>query len=111
MAGLFFYLASAEGAGLLFCPVTIQPHTNVYSVFCAVHASYNYQRNKTAHRILQAYSMRFAPFCRHRYQTDTRGYNTAYTTLERITAPQHLQRVPDTTTTPDAVQISTAALL
>lgn len=33
MAGLFFCLASAEGAGLLFCPATIQPHTSVYSGF------------------------------------------------------------------------------
>ena len=35
LAGLFFCLASAEGAGLLFCSATIQPHTNVYSTFCA----------------------------------------------------------------------------
>lgn len=39
-AGLFFCLASAEGAGLLFCPAAIQPHTSVYSVFCAVNANY-----------------------------------------------------------------------
>ena len=45
MAGLFFCLASAEGAGLLFCPAAIQPHTSVYSVFCAVNANY------TAHAI------------------------------------------------------------
>lgn len=37
MAGLFFCLASAEGAGL-FCPPAIQPHTSVYSVFCRVNA-------------------------------------------------------------------------
>lgn len=37
-AGLFFCLASAEGAGLLFCPAAIQPHTSVYSAFCAVYA-------------------------------------------------------------------------
>lgn len=36
MAGLFFCLASAEGAGLLFCPATIQPYTSVYSAFCVV---------------------------------------------------------------------------
>ena len=40
VAGLFFCLASAEGAGLLFCSATIQPHTIVYSAFCTVHASY-----------------------------------------------------------------------
>ena len=37
-AGLFFCLASAEGAGLLFFPAAIQPHTSIYSVFCAVNA-------------------------------------------------------------------------
>jgi hypothetical protein len=31
MAGLFFCLASADGAGLLFCPAKIQPNTSVYS--------------------------------------------------------------------------------
>ena len=45
VAGLFFCLASAEGAGLLFCPAAIQPNTSVYSVFCAVNANY------TAHAI------------------------------------------------------------
>lgn len=37
-AGLFFCLAPAEGAGLLFCPYTIHPHTSIYSAFCIVHA-------------------------------------------------------------------------
>lgn len=40
MAGLFFCLASAEGAGLLFCPNAIQPNTSVFIVFCAVNAVY-----------------------------------------------------------------------
>lgn len=34
--GFFFCLASAEGAGLLFCPATMQPHINVYNGFSAV---------------------------------------------------------------------------
>lgn len=46
VAGLFFFLASAEGAGLFFCPAAIQPHTSVYSVFCAVNAA-NYTANAT----------------------------------------------------------------
>ena len=53
-------------------------------------------RHKTAHRALQRLLLKFAPFCHRKYQTDTSGYNTACTTLERITAPQHLQRIPDT---------------
>ena len=48
MAGLFFCLASAEGAGLLFCPTAIQPRTSVYSAFCAVNA--NYTTNATKQR-------------------------------------------------------------
>nr|DAO34745.1 MAG TPA: hypothetical protein [Caudoviricetes sp.] len=39
LAGLFFCLAPAEGAGLLFCPATIQPNTSVHSAFCFVHAT------------------------------------------------------------------------
>lgn len=38
MAGLFFCLASAKGAGLLFRYIATQPHTSVYSAFCAVNA-------------------------------------------------------------------------
>lgn len=48
MAGLFFCLTSAEGAGLLFCPTAIQPRTSVYSAFCAVNA--NYTTNATKQR-------------------------------------------------------------
>lgn len=40
MAGLFFCLASVEGARLLFCSAAIQPHTSVYSAFCSVNAVY-----------------------------------------------------------------------
>lgn len=87
MAGLFFCLASAEGAGLLFCPATIQPHTSVYSTFCTAHELYR-PRRKTAHGALQRLFPRFAPFYHRIYQTDTSGYNTACDTLERTTAPQ-----------------------
>ena len=38
MAGLFFCLASAEGAGLLFYHAAIQLHTSVYSGFYPVNA-------------------------------------------------------------------------
>lgn len=46
LAGLFFCLASAEGAGLLFCSSVIQPHASIYSAFCAVHASYTTHATK-----------------------------------------------------------------
>lgn len=99
MAGLFFCLASAEGAGLLFCPATIQPHTSVYSAFCAIHAVY------TAHAVKQRTGFYrripcYLPCFAVAVWRCIRLYRTVYTTLERITAPQHLQRVPDTTATP-----------
>jgi hypothetical protein len=68
-------------------------------------------RHKIAYRALQGLFLTFALFSRRKCQTDTSGYNTACAMLERITAPQHFQRVPDTTAAPDAVQVSTAALL
>ena len=49
---------------------------------------------KTAHRALQQLFLRFAPFNRLQYQTGKSGYNAACATLEHITAPQHLQRIP-----------------
>ena len=39
-AGLFFCLASAESAGLLFFLVAMQPHTSVYSGIFVTHANY-----------------------------------------------------------------------
>lgn len=59
-----------------------------------------HQRNKTAHRYLQVLFLRFAPFYQRRYHTDTIDYNAACATLERITAPKRLQRMPDTAVTP-----------
>ena len=57
-------------------------------------------RHKTARKALQALFPQFVPLSRRRYQTDTSSYNTVCDTLERITAPQHLHHIPDTTTTP-----------
>lgn len=99
MAGLFFCLASAEGAGLLFCPDAMQPIQAFTARFVPFMQLYSSHR-KTAHGALQALFMRFSLFHRPRYQTDTSGYNTTCDTLEHITATQHLQRIPDTIATP-----------
>ena len=66
-------------------------------------------RYKTEHRDLQELFLRFLPFYHRRYQPRISGYNAACATLGRITAPQRLQRIPDTSATPGAVQVSTAA--
>ena len=56
LAGLFFCLASAEGAGLLFCPATIQPHTNVYSAFCIAYATYTAHTTKPRAGLYRGFS-------------------------------------------------------
>lgn len=66
MAGLFFCLASAEGAGLLFCPAVIQPRANVYNGLYSVHAKLYHPRHKTAHRALRGLFQLFDVFCRCR---------------------------------------------
>ena len=50
--------------------------------------------HKTAHGALQALFLRLHPLNRHRYQTDTSGYNTTCATLERITAPGRPAPIP-----------------
>lgn len=60
MTGLFFCLASAEGAGLLFCPAAIQPHTSVYSAFCAVRAIYTAHATKQRTRLYRGFSCNYA---------------------------------------------------
>lgn len=108
MAGFFFCLASAKGARLLFCLAAIQPHTSVYSAFCAVNELHR-PRHKTAHRALQGLFLRLCPLSRPRYQTDTTSHCTACDTLERLPAPGRFAQIPDINTTPDAVQLSTTA--
>lgn len=95
LAGLFFCLAPAEGAGLLFFPAAIQPNTSVYRAFCAVHATIPH----TAQNVAQGFTGSFPaiyPFNRQQYQTGTGGYNTSSATPERITAPKRPAPIPDT---------------
>ena len=65
-------------------------------------------RYKTAYMALQGLFLRFFPFNRPRFQTDTSGYNTTCATLKRITAPVRHTPIPDSSATPDTVQVSTA---
>jgi hypothetical protein len=90
MAGLFFCLVSVEGAGLLFCSAAIRPHTSVYSAFCAVRAIIQHTLQNSAQGFTGDFPV-ISPFYRRKHQTYTSGYNTACATLERLTAPQHLQ--------------------
>ena len=105
MAGLFFCLASAEGAGFFFCPAAIQPHTSVYGGFYAIHAVYTAHATKQHTRIYRGFSDYFpllfcgcascytAPPAPHRNTSQRRSNSSAY----RILAA-----------TLDAVQVSTS---
>lgn len=107
LAGLFFCLASAEGAGLFFCQETYEPHTSVYSVFCRVNAIIPPMPQNSA----QGFTGTFPTICRvlTLLYIHIRLYCTACDTSKHITAPQRLQCIPDTSATPDAVQGRTAA--
>ena len=108
MTGLFFCLASTRCRAFIFSLLPCRPIQAFTARFVPSMQLYH-QHGKTAHRALQGCFLRLYPPNRPRYQTDTSGYNATCATLEHITAPQHLQRVPDTSATPDAVQLSTAA--
>jgi hypothetical protein len=59
MAGLFFCLASAEGAGLLFCPAAMQPHISVYSGFYFINESYTTHSAKQRTGLYRRFSCDF----------------------------------------------------
>lgn len=65
--GGFFCLASAEGAGLLFCPATYQPRTSVYSGFCTINAVIPSQPKKRLHGFTLAFPL-ICPISTHTIQ-------------------------------------------
>ena len=86
MAGLFFCFASAEVQDFYFTLLQYSPIQAFAAVFMQSMQLYR-PRHKTAHIALRGLFLRFAPFNRHRYQTDTSGYNTICATLEHAHAP------------------------
>lgn len=91
----------------MFCPVAYI-HAQAFTARFAPSMQLYHPRHKTACRALQVLFLRFAPFYRRRYQTDTSGYNAACATLDSIPATGRLAPIPDTSATPDAVQASIA---
>lgn len=65
MAGLFFCLASAEGARLLFCPDAMQPRASVYSAFCTVYAVYTTHAVKQRTGLYNGFSCNFTHSTAH----------------------------------------------
>lgn len=109
MTGLFFCLASAKNAGLLFFPATIQPNTGVYSAFCCVNAIYTVNAAKQRTGLYRGVSCNLTNPTTY----DTRPTQAAIipsvprwiVSQRRSTSSAY--QIPDTT--PDAVQASTTA--
>lgn len=99
MAGLFFCLASAEGAGLLFLSCC---NTDAYKCLQRVlyrpcsYTTHAAKQHTWLYRGFSGHLPYFVPIIRRCILL----CRTACATLERITAPQHLQCIPDTNATP-----------
>ena len=95
--------------GFYFCPAAVQPHTSVYSAFCAVRAIYTAHATKQRTRLYRGFSCNYA----RSTARDTRPTQAAIIPLApRWSVSQHRStsstyQIPDTT--PDAVQASTTA--
>lgn len=97
--GFSFTLHPDPVQGFYFARMQHSP-IQAFTARFAVSMQLYHPRNKTAHRDSQGLFLRLHPFNRPRYQTNTSGYNTTCTTLERIHAPGRAQPIPDTTATP-----------
>lgn len=109
MAGLFFCLASAEGAGLLFCQATIQPNANVHIVFYTIHASYTAHAAKQHTGLCRRFSSYLPCFAAAVWRVHPaipRRLHHAGT-YHSTRAPYSLYQIPPPHM--DAVQVSTAA--
>ena len=84
MAGLFFCLASAEGAGLLFCYAAIQQHASVYSGFYPVHTIIRPTPQNSAQSFIGAFTEIF-PILPPQIQDRHKRLYITCATLERIT--------------------------
>lgn len=58
--GAFLLPCIRHGAGLLFYPAAIQPHTSVYSAFCVVHANYTANAAKQRTELCSGFSCDYA---------------------------------------------------
>nr|DAH47496.1 MAG TPA: hypothetical protein [Caudoviricetes sp.] len=108
--GFSFALHLLRVQGFYFARRRIRP-TQAFTTSFLPSMQLYHINHKTVYKALQRRFRRFDPFQRIQYSSHTSRLYTACATLERITAPLHLQRIPDTTATPDAVRVNTVSLL
>ena len=109
MAGLFFPLHLLRVQGFYFCPETYQAHTSVYSGFSDINAIIQPKH----HKRLQGFTAVFPSICPIPSHTTQQPHKPPMHRL-RHAGGYTVKRRPstdtrDTTATPDAVQVSTAA--
>lgn len=97
--GFYFALHLLRVQGFYFALLQYSP-IQAFTVRFVPYMQLYRPRRKTAHKALQPLFLRLCPLNRPRYQTETSGYNTACATLERITAAQRLQYIPDANAAP-----------
>ena len=105
----FSFALHRHGAGLLFCPATIQPHTSVYRVFCRVNAIYTAHTAKPHTGLCSGFSC----YLPHSTAADTRPIQSAiippaprWSVSQRRNTSSTYQIPPPRM---DASQVSTAA--
>lgn len=108
VAGFFFCLASAEGAGLLFCLAAYQPRASVCSGLYSIHANYTAKTPKPFTGLYSGVSVDLRYSSAHNTADTQAAYAQPAPRWRAYRQAQHLQHIPDTTATPDAVQVSAA---
>lgn len=100
-----------HGAGLLFCPDTIQPQTSVYSVFCRVHANYTAHAAKQRTGLYSGFSCDCARSTAYDTSHDTRpakaGVIPPATRWRAYTRPDALNRYQIPPPRKGAAQVNT----
>lgn len=108
-AGLFFCLASAEGAGLLFLPDGVQAtYKRLQHVLCSP-CSYITHAAKQRTGLHSGVSVNLTHSSAHNTAATQAAYTPPVPRWRAYRQALHLHQYPDTSTTPDAVQLKTAA--
>ena len=108
LAGFFFCLASTRCRAFLFAQRRVS-HIQAFTAQSVSFMQLYRQNAKTVYRALQRLFRLFALFQRTQYSSRASRLYTACATLEGIPSSVAPPQIPNTTATPDAVQLSTAA--
>lgn len=107
--GFSFALHLLKVQGFSFCLAAYQPRASVYSGFYSIHAIYTAKTSKAFTGLCMDVSVDLPYSSVQQCSRYTSRLYTACATLEGIPSSATPPPIPDTTATPDAVQLKTAA--